>query len=249
MTTQVQPLTPVDSLRATAARFGFWVSVFTAAITIISFSIAILTPPRSGPFCTASCVPYPYSTTASFFPRDFWWMFPAVSIAPLYLVLCACLHSWVAPSRTLFSRIAILFAAIAASTIALDYFIQIEVLQPSLLQVEADGMALISQYNPHGLFIAMENLGYLTLAISMFFAGLALADNSKLENFVRWQMIVCGTGGFTAFVIMSLYFGVRLETRFELAIITIDWLGLIIASIALSILFRRSDTKSLPKPL
>ncbi len=249
MSTQVRPFSAVDSSRSTAAKFGFWVCLLTAAITAVSFSIAILTPPRSGPFCTASCVLYPYSTTTPFFPRDFWWMFPALSIAPLYLVLCACMHSWVASPRTLFSRIAMLFAAIAASIITLDYFLQIEVLQPSLLRAELDGMAVISQYNPHGLFIAMENLGYLMMGISMFFVGLALTGDGRLENFVRWQLIVSGAAGFAAFVSMSIYFGTGLETRFELAIITIDWFGLIIAAILLGILLRRSYRASLRKSL
>lgn len=248
MTTQVQALTPTDACRATAAGLGFWVSILSAALTIGSFSIAILTPPRSGPFCTGSCVLYPYSDTASFFPRDFWWMFPALLITPLYLVLCACTHSWVTPSRRLFSRIAMFFAAIAASTITLDYFLQIEVLQPSLLRAEADGMALISQYNPHGVFIAMENLGYLMIAVSMFFLGLALGRNSRMESFVRWQLILFGASGFVTFVIMSLYFGSRLETRFELAIITIDWFALVIASIVLSVLFRRTSRVLRTKP-
>src|SRR3569833_1098058 len=240
MSTQTQAFSPVDSARVTAATFGFWGCLLTAAITIISFSIAILTPPRSGPFCIGFCVLYPYTDTVGFYPRDFWWMFPALSITPLFLILCACTHSWVAASRTLFSRIAMLFAAIATSLIMLDYLLQIEVLQPSLLRAETDGMALISQYNPHGLFIAIENLGYLLMGISMYFLGMALARNSRLENFVRWQLIVSGAAGITTFVAMSLSFGTNLETRFELAIITINWFALVIASVVLSILFRRT---------
>jgi len=240
MPTQVQSAASIDSSRVTAANLGFWICLLMAALTVVSFSIAILTPPRSGPFCTGTCVLYPYSNTAHFFPRDFWWIFPALSISPLYLVLCGCMHSWVVPSGRLFSRIAMLFAVIAASTITLDYFLQIEVLQPSLVRAEFDGMALISQYNPHGLFIAMENLGYLMMGVSMLFLGVALSRNSRLENLVRWQLIVSGAAGITTFVAMSLSFGTNLETRFELAIITIDWFALVIASVVLSILFRRT---------
>ena len=87
----------------------------------------------------------------------------------------------------------------------------------------------------------MENLGYLMMGISMYFLGMALSRNSRLENFVRWQLMVSGAAGFATFVAMSLYFGIRLETRFELAIITIDWFALIIASIVLSIVFWRSS--------
>jgi hypothetical protein len=39
---------------------------------------------------------------------------------------------------------------------------------------------------------------------------------------------------------MSLYFGSHMETRFELAIITISWTALTITSIVLSVLFRRT---------
>jgi hypothetical protein len=86
----------------------------------------------------------------------------------------------------------------------------------------------------------MENLGYLMMGVSMLFLGVALSRNSRLENFVRWQLIVSGAAGITTFVAMSLSFGTNLDTRFELAIITIDWFALVIASVVLSILFRRT---------
>jgi hypothetical protein len=34
---------------------------------------------------------------------------------------------------------------------------------------ETDGIALITQYNEHGLFIAMEELGYITMSIALVF--------------------------------------------------------------------------------
>jgi hypothetical protein len=241
MPNQAQPAASVDSSRKTAATFGFWIALLTAALTIVSFMIAIFTPPRSGPFCTGSCVLYPYSETATFFPRDFWWIYPALLITPFFLVLCACAHSWVMPQARLFTRIAMLFAAIATSIITLDYFVQIEVLQASLLRGEVDGMAFISQYNPHGLFIAMEDLGYLMMCAAMFFLGAALSRNCRLENFGRWLLMVSGAAGIATFVAMSLCFGTNLETRFELAIITISWFALVIASIVLGILFRRTS--------
>jgi hypothetical protein len=229
-----------DSSTELAARVGFRVSLFTAALTIVCFTIAILTPPRSGPFCTDSCVLYPYGDTVPFFPRDYLWIFPAILLTPLFLILCACAHSWVSPPKRLYSRIALLFAAIAASLVTLDYFLQIEVLQPSLLRGEADGIALISQYNPHGLFIAMEDLGYLMMSVAMLFLGMSFSRTCRLENFVRWLLIGSAVLGFATFLGMSLYFGSHMETRFELAIITISWTALTITSIVLSVLFRRT---------
>ena len=35
---------------------------------------------------------------------------------------------------------------------------------------ETDGIALLTQYNGHGIFIAMEELGYITMSISFLFS-------------------------------------------------------------------------------
>jgi hypothetical protein len=229
----------VDRARLTAARLGSWVALFTSVVTVVSFAIAIFTPPRSGPFCIGACVVYPYSDTAAFFPRDYLWIFPAILLTPLFVVVCACADAWVMPERRIFSRIAVAFAIVSAAIITLDYFIQIEVMQPMLLKGETDGLALFSQYNPHGIFIAMEDLGYLILSAAFFFLGAALAQGSRLESVLRWILMISGILAFVTFIGISLYFGSNLETRFELAIITISWTALAIASAILAILFSR----------
>lgn len=53
----------------------------TTVLTIITFGIAIATPPLAGPFCTGECYAYPYLDIASRFPRDYYWMYPAMFIA------------------------------------------------------------------------------------------------------------------------------------------------------------------------
>jgi hypothetical protein len=234
----------IDPARRTAARLGSWIALLTAAATIVSFAVAIFTPPRSGPFCTGACVGYPYSATAAFFPRDYLWMFPSLLMTPLFVTLCACVDLWVDDGKRIFSRIALAFAAIAAALITLDYFIQIQVVQPSLLKRETEGLALFSQYNPHGLFIAMEDLGYLMMSASLFFLGAALSRSTRLEISLRILLRGGALLAFATFIGMSLYFGNDLETRFELAIITISWTALTIASLMLGILFRRTSRQA-----
>jgi hypothetical protein len=240
MSSHAKEIVSVDRATATSARLGFWVSLLTASLTIVSFAIAILTPPRSGPFCTGSRVAYPYSNTAAFFPKDYFWMFPAILLTPLLLMVCACVHSWVAAERRIFTLIALLFAAIATGLITLDYFIQLQVIQPSLLHAETNGIALFSQYNPHGIFIALEDLGYLMMSAAFFFLGAALARDSRLGIATRWLLMVSSVLACVTFIGMSLYFGNNLEYNFEIAIITISWTALAAASILLSILFRRT---------
>ncbi len=223
-----------------AARWGFWSSLLTAIVTVASFAIAIFTPPRSGPFCLGMCVGYPYTDTAPFFPRDYLWIFPALLLTPLLLIVCACAEILGRSDRMFLGRIALAFAIVCTAIITLDYFIQIEVIQPSLLRNEADGIGLISQYNPHGLFIALEDLGYLMMSAVFFFLGAFLSGQAGLERALRLLLLAGGVLGFATFIGMSLAFGNRLETRFELAIISINWAVLTATGIMLSILFRRS---------
>jgi hypothetical protein len=63
--------------------------------------------------------------------------------------------------RERFSRIGVAFGMMAATLITADYFIQLRVVQPAILRGELDGLAPLTQYNPHGVFIALEDAAYL----------------------------------------------------------------------------------------
>ena len=69
------------------AKFGLYISVITTILTVITFGIAICTPPLSGPFCTEGCFQYPYHEILSRFPRDYYWMFPAIFVSFSYLIM------------------------------------------------------------------------------------------------------------------------------------------------------------------
>jgi hypothetical protein len=66
---------------------GFITAILTTVITVVTFGIAILTPPLSGPFCLEGCFGYPYVDIASRFPRDYLWMYPAILLILIYVVL------------------------------------------------------------------------------------------------------------------------------------------------------------------
>lgn len=240
MAPKVREMTAAVRGRETVARLGFRVSILTAAVAVVAFAIGFMTPPHSGPFCTASCIAYPYNRAVAFFPRDYLWIFPGMLLVSLFVMLCICVDFWVEIERRIFSRIAVAAATAAATLVALDYFIQFEVFQPSLLKGESDGLAFFSQYNPHGAFIAMEDLGYLGMSAAFIFLGVSLSGRSGLEKATRWVLAISGALGFVTFIGMSAAFGNNLETRFELAIITIVWTAVSVAAVMLAILFRRS---------
>ncbi|MDD4638425.1 MAG: hypothetical protein PHT63_01535, partial [Bacteroidales bacterium] len=68
-------------------KFGYYASLITAVLTIFTFSIAILTPPLSGPFCETGGFAYPFYDIAGRFPRDYYWMYPAMILTASYLVM------------------------------------------------------------------------------------------------------------------------------------------------------------------
>lgn len=226
--------------RKAAFPFGFWVAVITALVAAISFAIAVQTPPASGPFCQSGCVTYPYADVAAFVPRDYLWMYPATLMVCLFLVLMSCIHSYVAEHRKHYSQIGLCFAVFSAAVLAIDYYIQLAMVQPSLLKGELEGLALISQYNPHGIFIALEELGYLAMSLAYLFMGLALRGATKLARSIAWLLIVSAVLALGAYVAMSLLYGKELEYRFEVAVITINWLVLVVGGVLLSFLFKRA---------
>lgn len=76
------------------------------------------------------------------------------------------------------------FALVSAAVLIADYYVQLSVIQPSLTNGETDSVAMLTQYNPHGIFIAVEELGHLALSLSFLFSGLSLG-RAGLEKWAR----------------------------------------------------------------
>lgn len=223
-----------------ADRIGFWAAILTAALAAVSFGVAVTTPPRSGPFAApGSAIPYPYTTAAQFVPRDFLWMYPALLMMLAFVVLATCVRERAPDGRKVFGTIGSSLAVASFTVIAIDYFIQLRTVQPALLRGEWDGLAILSQYNPHGVFIALEELGFLAMGLSFAFLALVLGS-SRLERVTRWVYLASSALIVAAFVGMSWYFGFGLEYRFEVTAISLGWLTLMISGILLAFVFRRT---------
>lgn len=222
-----------------ADRVGFLAAISTAILAAISLGMAVTTPPRTGPFAAAkSAIPYPYTAAAKFVPRDFLWMYPSLLMMLAFLVLAACLRFRGEGDRQIFGSVGLALAVSSFVVISIDYFIQLRTVQPSLRRGEADGLTIISQYNPHGIFIALEELGYLLMGLSFAFLAFTLG-HSRLERITRRVFLIASVLMVAAFVGMSLYFGFGLEYRFEVSAISVAWLTLIIAGSILAKMFNR----------
>ena len=230
---------PSCGTQVAAVHLGFWAAFLLAILSAASFALGITTPPRSGPFCAALCIPYPFTDAAQFVPRDYFWFIPGVLLTPVFVVVTACIHSVVPAHNRHLSLIGLCFASIAAGLVSADYFVQFQVVAPSLLRGETSGLALFTQYNPHGLFIALEDLGYLMLCVAFLFAGVALSRGRRLESATRWIFIFSAILGFASFLGITWRFGLQIEYRFEVAIITITWITLLANGVILTFQFRR----------
>jgi hypothetical protein len=233
-----EPPSSSASSAGPASRLAFWTALFTSASAAAALAIGISTPPRSGPNCLSDCITYPYTDAAAFVPRDYLWMYPAALVAALFVVLVVCIHHTVPEAQQRFSLIGLVFAVIAATVLVADYVVQLTVLQPSLMKGETAALSLISQYNPHGVFIALEDVGYLTSGLALLCTGLAFTGQSWLQRVLRWLLVGGGVAAVAALVGLAVAYGADLEYRFEVIGIGIDWLVLIVAGLLLSVVFR-----------
>jgi len=228
-----------NTTQTTQNKFGFYASMSTVALTIMTFVIAILTPPLSGPFCQSNCFAHPFLNIASRFPRDYIWMYPAILLMLSYIIFFVCIHYSAPAKRKVYSHIGLVFALISATVLITDYFLQLSVIQPSLLNGEMDGIAMLTQYNPHGIFIALEDLGYFLMSFSFLFISLVFSG-SRLETSIRMVFMSGFVLTILSLVLILFMYGIHREYRFEVFSISINWLVLIISGILLSRLYRKN---------
>ena len=224
----------------TIANVGFYSAILTVLLTILSFVIAFLTPPLSGPFCTGGCFTYPYSDIASRFPRDYYWMYPAMLLNVVYYILMVTIHYFAPVEKKIFSHIGMSFAFLSMATFVIDYFLQVSVIQPSLVLGETDGIALLSQFNAHGVFIVLEEIAFIMMSMSMLFMALVFAGQTKTERAVRWIFAGDFLLTIVSFALFAIFYGIFREYRFEVAAFSINWLALVASGILLSVIFRKA---------
>ena len=245
------PLTETETApmsRQLVAWLGSWTAILVAVAAVAALALGVTTPPRSGPFCTLDvverCVEYPYTDVAAYIPRDYLWMYPAILLGPLFVVLVICIQQAAAVRKTIFGQVAVVFAAIAGAVLFVGYFIQLTVMQPSLLKGEVEGLSLFSQYNPHGVFIALEDIGYVLMGAAFLFLAPLFDGSSRLERGLRLLFTTSAVIVFVALVLLAIAYGSDLEYRFEVASITVTWLTLIVGGGLLNLYFRRATRES-----
>jgi hypothetical protein len=233
------PVAGAEPTKTVANRIGLYSSILTVVMTLVTFGLAITAVPNSGAGCLANCFEYPYLDTLSEFPRDYLWMPPAMVLVVVYVVLAVSIHAYAFPQKKVYGQIGLSFALIAAGVLLGDYFVQFSVVPVSLMNGQTEGIALLTQYNPYGAFIVLEELGYLLIGLSFAFLAPVFAGGGRLASVIGWVFM----GGFVLIVVflvaISAIYGLGRMDRFEIAAISIVWLVLAANGVLLGLLFRR----------
>lgn len=231
---------------STANRFGFYAALFTALTGVVTFGLAVTAVPVAGANCPSNCVPYPYLGTAGQWPKDFLWQPPAILFVLGYLALMLSIHYAVPAHRRILSLAALCLALMSATVLAIDYYVQFAVVPVSLQANETDGLPLLIQYNPHGLFIALEELGYLAMSLSFSLIASALVLGGRLEAGIRWIFRAAFGVSVVALAGYWVSYGIDRKDRFEVVIISACWIALIVNGVLLSVFFRRRLNADVP---
>ncbi len=220
-------------------RTGLYSSLAMLVLTVVVFAFAMIAIPPSGPNCPGNCMTYPYPDILKYFPRDYYWMCTAIFQLCAFLVFIIANHFNAPEGKKIFSFISIAFALISVSVLLTDYFIQFAVIPISLMKGEAEGIELLTQYNGHGIFIAMEELGYFMMSISFVFLAPVFSLKNRLEKSLRIIYLLQFAGTVLSFITYSIIYGLDRDYRFEVAVITIIFLVMIITGILMSLFYKQ----------
>jgi hypothetical protein len=224
----------------TNLRFGCYASLAVLILTVLTWILAMFAVPPAGPYCIGDCMEYPFSELLDYYPRDYYWMYLAIFQVFAYLLYMIASSFIASAEKRIFAFSSVAFSIITAVILLTAYFIQFSVVPISMMKGESEGIALLTQYNGHGIFIAMEDLGYITMSISFLLLAFVFSTATRLEKAIRIIFLLAFPLIVLAFVYYTAQFGVDRSYRFEVAAISVNWLVLISTGILLSIYFKRS---------
>lgn len=221
---------------------GVFSSYGLALTTLITFGFAMIAIPISGANAPNGDIVYPYLETIQQYPRDYIWQYLAMVLMCTYLINYIIIKELLTDTGTvkLFAKIGVAFAIISTAILLVDYYIQVNSIVISLMSKEFEGVPLLTQYNPHGVFITLEELGYITMMLS--FACLVPAFWRKKHKPIAIVYLIGFVASVIAYTLISIQFGLDKQDRFEVIIISLAWLILITNGILIGNNMRKQIT-------
>jgi hypothetical protein len=104
-------------------------------------------------------------------------------------------------------------------------------------------------YNPNGLFIALEEIGYLLMSLSFLFAASMVTGSERRARAIRWVFSAGFVIPLVGLIALSAAYGLDRQDRFEVVVLSTDWLVLIISGVLVALHLRdQLRTSSLSPP-
>ena len=219
-------------------RLGFYSAVLLTVFTVISFVLGMMAVPPAGPYCPGDCMEYPYLNSLDHYPHDYYWMYVSVFQLMIYLVFMISVYFAAPPEKKIYGFIGVALAIITVMVLLADYFVQFTVVPVSLMKGETDGIALLTQYNGNGLFIALEELGYILMGLSFLCMAPLFSKANKLELALRRILALPVLLILLFFLYYAFRYGIERSYRFEVAAIGVDWMALIVVGILAALFFK-----------
>ena len=238
MTPEPAPSTPDSPGRHLALRFGFLVALAMSGLTVATFALAFMAGSDDSPY------PFTSDVIAGNWPREYLWMFPAMLLMLLFVAFVASVHEYAPATRKIFSLLGLCLATSAAAVLLAVYFIQVTVMQPSLEKGQLDGWSMLTMYNPNGVFIALEELGYILMSLALAVLAPVFLQKNKVERTIRWLFVASFAAVVGALIAVSATRGVDRGDVFEIIVITLVWTTLIVAGPLVAVVFRRAAPTS-----
>lgn len=224
---------------AAELRVGFISSLLLTMLTINGFGFALIAIPPSGPYCPGNCMEYPYADILNYYPRDYYWMYIISFQLIVFMIFVIANHFNAPKNKKIYSFISVSLAIITTTILLADYFIQYSVVPISMLKEQTEGIPLLTQYNGHGIFIVLEELGFILMSLVFLFLSPIFIGKNKLEKTMRWIYTIPSALVVISFIYYFLKYGIDRDYRFEVAAITINWLATIIIGLLSCIYFQK----------
>ena len=141
-----------------------------------------------------------FAAAMLFLPVGFSYFFSI--LIPLGLVLMLAGFARTAPvGHTVAGSCALVFGGMYALCNTIVYFVQLSVVATTPLGAQA---AALLDFQQFGMFFSLDLLGYGLMALSTFFAGLALVPTLREEKVLRWLLLAHGAFAPPCFILPAL---------------------------------------------
>ena len=118
---------------------------------------------------------------------------PSLMLAPVFVIMIACINHWASQEKKILSQIAFSFAVICGAILGIHYYIQLTFVQQNILSNQLTGLWQFVAPNPHSFFWTFAALGYGFMGLSVLFVAPIFSEKS--DRAIKWLLLANGIIG------------------------------------------------------